>query len=80
MANKRIRYIPDKVTDILMHGHDSDRTERVLMPITRYGAILNAPSVVQEDITTYGAPFHLLETDTVVLNEEEIRNLCGRIV
>lgn len=80
MANRRIRYIPDSVTDILMHGHDSDRTERILMPITRYGALLCAPTIVSEDINTYGAPFHLLETDEVEMSEEEIRNLCGRIV
>lgn len=80
MANRRIKYIPEQVTDILMHGHDSDRTERILTPITRYGAVLNAPNIVTEDIHVYGAPFHLLETDTVTLSEEEIRKLCGRIV
>jgi hypothetical protein len=78
--NKRIRYIPDGVTDILMHGKDSDRTERVLMPITRYDNILSSPTVVTEEIETHGAPFHLLEVETVEMTEEEIRKLCGHII
>lgn len=80
MAVKKIRYIPDTVTDVMMHGHDSDKTERIIFPISRYGNILNAPTVTGEDIVTYGAPFHLLEHDEVELTEGEIRRLCGRIV
>lgn len=80
MAVNKIRYIPDSVTDIMMHGHDSDKTERIIFPITRYYNILNAPTVTGEDINTYGAPFHLLEYDSVDLSEGEIRRLCGRIV
>lgn len=77
---KQIKYIPKCVTDLLMHGKDSDRTERILLPITRYGNILNAPNVVSEDLETRGAPFHLLETDSIEMSEDEIRQLCGRII
>lgn len=67
-------------SDYLLHGKDSDRTERIILPITRYGNILSAPSVVTEDIEVNGAPFHLLKTGTVKLTAEEIHYLCGHIV
>lgn len=67
-------------SDYLLHGKDSDRTERIILPITRYGNILSAPSVVTEDIEVSGAPFHLLKQRTVKLTAEEIRDLCGDIV
>lgn len=69
--------VPSAVTDILMHGKDSDAVERVLMPITRYGAVLNAPNLVTEEIETNGAPFHLLVTDTIIMTDEEIRKITG---
>ncbi len=69
--------VPSAVTDILMHGKDSDSIERVLMPITRYGAVLNAPKLVTEEIETNGAPFHLLVTDTITMTDDEIRKITG---
>lgn len=69
--------VPSAVTDILMHGKDSDAVERVLLPITRYGAVMNAPNLVTEEIETNGAPFHLLVTDTIILTDDEIRKITG---
>lgn len=69
--------VPAAVTDILMHGKDSDEVERVLMPITRYGAVLNAPTLVTEEIETNGAPFHLLVTDKISMTDDEIRKLLN---
>ena len=69
--------VPSAVTDILMHGKDSDAVERVLLPITRYGAVMNAPNLVTEEIETNGAPFHLLVTDTIILTDYEIRKITG---
>lgn len=69
--------VPGSVTDILIHGKDSDEVERVLLPITRYGAVLNAPSVVTEEIETNGAPFHLLVTDEIIMTDDEIRKLLN---
>ena len=68
------------VSDYLLHGKDSDRTERIILPITKYGNILSAPSVVTEDTEVNGAPCHLLKQGTVKLTAEEIRDLCGDIV
>ena len=47
------------------------------MPITRYGAVLNAPKLVTEEIETNGAPFHLLVTDTITMTDDEIRKITG---
>lgn len=69
--------VPSAVTDILMHGKDSDAVERVLLPITRYGAVMNAPNLVTEEIETNGAPFHLLVTDTITLTDDDIRKITG---
>jgi hypothetical protein len=69
--------VPSAVTDILIHGKDSDAVERVLLPITRYGAVMNAPNLVTEEIETNGAPFHLLVTDTIILTDDEIRKITG---
>jgi hypothetical protein len=69
--------VPSAVTDILIHGKDSDAVERVLLPITRYGAVMNAPNLVTEEIETNGAPFHLLVTDTIIFTDDEIRKITG---
>lgn len=72
--------VPYSVSDILMHGKDSDRTERVYLPFTRYANILSAPSIVTDNIEVEGAPYHFLTTGTVLLTDAEIRKLCGEII
>lgn len=72
--------IPSSVSDVLMHGKDSDRTERIMLPFTRYKNVFSGPTVVTENLETKGAPFHILETETEILDETEIRKLCGRII
>lgn len=72
--------VPRSVSDILMHGKDSDRTERVYLPFTRYANVISAPSVVTDSIEVPGAPYHLLQTGTVTMTDTEIRNLCGQII
>ena len=72
--------IPVSVSDTLMHIKDSDKTERVILPITRYGNVLNAPKVVGDVTTVMGAPFVLLETSTETLTTAEIRRICGPII
>lgn len=78
--SRNIKNVPNNVSDVLMHGKDSDRTERILLPFTKYSNIMHAPNIISEDIEIKGAPFHLLETDTEELSDVEIRKLCGRIL
>lgn len=72
--------IPSSVTDVLLHSKDTDRTERVIMPITRYANVLSAPNIVEDVDEVPGAPFHLLATETELLSTSDIRKLCGRVV
>lgn len=72
--------IPASTSDVLLHLKDSDRTERVILPFTRYANIMSAPNVVTDGDEIYGAPFHLLHTKTEVVSADYIRRLCGRIL
>ena len=72
--------MPASLSDTLLHQKDSDLTERVILPITRYGNVLNAPKVVNNPFSVKGAPYLLYATDSETLSTEEIRKLCGGIV
>ena len=72
--------IPAAVSDVLLHDKTSDRTEKVILPITRYKNVLNAPGVVTAENCIKGAPFVLLQTGTDVLSTAELRKLAGEIV
>lgn len=72
--------IPMAVSDTLLHEQDSDRTERVILPITRYRNVLNAPDLVTDGNAVKGAPFVILAMDTETLDTSEIRELVGAIV
>ena len=72
--------LPASVSDVLLHEKDSDRSERVIMPITRYKNVLNAPNVVTTPNAIKGAPFVLLATETEVLSTAELRSLISDIL
>lgn len=71
--------IPMTVSDTLLHVKDSDTTESVILPITRYDNVMNSPRVVT-DGSNIGAPFVLLKTDEEYITLEELRKLCGGII
>ena len=71
--------IPMTVSDTLLHVKNSDKTESVILPITRYENVMNSPRVVT-DGDNNGAPFVLLKTDEEVVSIETIRKLCGGII
>lgn len=64
-------------SDSILHVKDSDRTERILFPVTRYENILGAPRVIDdiETTTAFGAPFLFLKVDEVELTDEEINEM-----
>lgn len=72
--------IPASVSDVLLHDKNSDRTERVILPITRYDNVLNAPKIVNNGNSLKGAPFLLLKTGTETLSAADLRKLAGDIV
>ncbi len=72
--------IPKFVVDLLLHVKDMNGKESVILPITRYENVMNAPKVVTKnspltDMT--GHPFVLMKTDTCTLSTEEIRRIVG---
>lgn len=73
------RKLPASVTDTLLHMKDSDSTEEIVLPITRYKNILNAPRVVNNIHSLKGAPFILYKTDSETLSTTEIRKLVNSI-
>ena len=71
--------IPMTVSDSLLHIKNSDTTENVILPITRYDNVMNSPRVVT-DGDNIGAPFVLLKTGEEAISIETLRKLCGGIV
>jgi hypothetical protein len=72
--------IPVSVTDLLMHQKDTDMTERVVLPITRYKNVLNAPQLVNNPYSVKGAPFLLYATETETLDTSEIRKYINGLI
>ena len=72
--------IPASVSDVLLHNRDSDRTENVLLPFTRYKNVMNAPKLITDISGVNGAPFTLLATDREVLNTEQLRKLIPELL
>lgn len=75
-----MRKIPASVSDTLLHEKSSDKTERVILPITRYNNVLNAPKVVTNVDSVKGAPFVLYATESETLSTVEIRKLVNGIL
>ena len=73
-------WTPDSTADVLLHQKDTDRTETVIYPFTRYKNVFASPTVVEDPDTNYGAPFHLLRTGTEKVTVNWIKKYCGNIV
>ena len=74
------RKLPKTVADTLLHVKDTDLTEKIMMPITRYRNILNAPNVIKNPTDVSGAPFVLLEQSSEIISVYKIRKMCGSII
>ena len=72
--------IPATVSDVLLHNRDSDRTENVILPITRYNNVMNAPKLINDTSATNGAPFTLLATETETLSAAQLRKLIPELL
>nr|DAR94454.1 MAG TPA: hypothetical protein [Caudoviricetes sp.] len=74
------RKLPKTVADTLLHVKDTDLTEKIMLPITRYRNVLNAPGVIKNPTDIAGAPFVLLEQSVESIPVEKIRKMCGGIL
>ena len=72
--------LPVAVTETLLHVKDTDRTEKVILPITRYKSVLNAPKVITDAKDVNGSPFTLLACETEELDTAALRKLIPNIV
>jgi len=77
MAAKKV---PGAASDALLHLKDSDRTERIVFPFTRYDNVLGSPGVIDDVTELTDAPFHLLKLEEETLTISQIRDLCGFIL
>ena len=76
MANLKTQ----NIHDVLSHLKTSDKEDGLILPITRYENVLNAPNVVSDAEQKPGAPFHLLAAGSEGLTYSEIRKFCGPII
>jgi hypothetical protein len=74
------RKLPKTVADTLLHVKDTDTTEKIMLPITRYRNILNAPGVIKTPTDISGAPFVLYEQSDELVPVEKIRKMVGGII
>ena len=74
------RKLPKTVADTLLHIKDTDLTEKIMMPVTRYRNVLNAPNVIKNPTDVAGAPFVLLEQSSEIISVDKIRKMCGSII
>lgn len=72
--------IPVSVSDVLLHNKTSDRTEEVIMPITRYENVLNAPKLITDVSAVNGSPFTLLATGKESISTAKLRKLVPGIL
>lgn len=75
-----IKKIPSSVTDDLLHMKTSDGQDKVVLPITRYNNVMNAPKLISNPYSAEGAPFCLYETDEEDLDVSEIRSLINGLI
>lgn len=66
-----------KSTDTVMHGKTSDKEDIIVLPVTRYKNVLNAPNVVTDISSTKNAPFSVLVSGTDTIDSTELNNLLG---
>lgn len=67
-------------SDVLLHSKDSDKTKRIIFPITRQQNVIGAPMFISLDNKIYdtlGAVFALLQTDTVSIDEDRLNEITN---
>lgn len=76
-----MKTLPVSATDTLLHVKDSDKSEHIVLPITRYANVLNAPRIVTQTNAAFGAPFCIYVTgETETMTTSQLRKLIGDIV
>lgn len=71
--------IPKTATDVVMHSKDNNGEERLVLPVTRYKNILNAPRMVTDLDITITSPFVIYAESAEELSTDEIKELISGI-
>lgn len=71
--------IPKTATDVVMHSKDKNGEERLVLPVTRYKNILNAPRMVTDLDITITSPFVIYAESAEELSTDEIKELISGI-
>lgn len=71
--------IPKTATDVVMHSKDNNGEERLVLPVTRYKNILNAPRMVTNLNITITSPFVIYAESAEELSTDEIKELISGI-
>jgi hypothetical protein len=76
------RELNTSINSTLIHSKRKESSDSntvidsTLLPITTYDNVMNRPKVVTSIGSMVGAPFAFLASETVVLSDEEISELC----
>lgn len=68
---------PKGVSDAFIHAKNGSKTERIILPFTRYRNILNAPKLVTTPVEAKGRRFSLYQTETEEVSSEDVTALLG---
>lgn len=71
--------IPKSVTDVILHDKDKDNVERVILPVTRYKNILNAPRLVYDTNSIAGSPFSLYVSESESVSLADLKELIPNL-
>lgn len=70
-----------EVSDTLLHGKTKENTEVVVLPVTRYTNVLNAPKVLTSATNikdnAKGAPFVIQTMGITTVDSETLNKLTG---
>lgn len=75
-----MKQVPEISADVILHEKDTDMTERLIFPVTRYHNILNAPGIVRSRNDLVDAPFTFMTLESEELTYEQIFEFCGAII
>lgn len=67
--------IPRVLTDVALHTKDKNGVEHLILPLGRYGNLLNAPRLVYDFTSGHGAPYNLYVQNVEELSSEDLREL-----
>lgn len=73
------RYLYKNTASSLLHHKSGDGTENLVMPITMYRNIINAPHYVDNIVTEYGAEFLLMKNESIEITDDTMNRMIKNV-